>query len=97
MTRNERVKKGLLRVGELAERAGVLSSTIRHYTNVGLLYSASTTPGGHRLYEEKESLARLRKIKRLNSHRPTLAQIRERIDRQFNSGEKNEERTRNST
>ncbi len=90
MTRSERLKKGLLRVGELAERAGVLSSTIRHYTNVGLLCPASTTPGGHRLYEEEESLARLREIKKINSQRPSLAQIKERIDRQFNSGEKNE-------
>ena len=90
MTRDERLKKGLLRVGELAERAGVLSSTIRHYTNVGLLYPASATPGGHRLYEDEESLARLREIKKINSQRPSLAQIKERIDRQFNSGEKNE-------
>jgi DNA-binding transcriptional MerR regulator len=40
-----------LRVGELAEAAGVPADTVRYYERVGLLPPPARTPGGYRLYD----------------------------------------------
>ena len=40
MCKKERLKKGLLKIGEIAKEAGVLCSSIRYYTDVGLLQVA---------------------------------------------------------
>jgi CheY-like chemotaxis protein len=66
----------LLKISEVAELAGVLPSTIRHYTDLGLLSFAETTEGGHRLYKEWETLSRLARIKRLASRGATLPEIK---------------------
>ncbi len=52
--------KNLLRIGEVARRAGVTTRTLRYYQEVGLL-SPSTTPGGTRVYSD-EDVDRLRRI-----------------------------------
>jgi DNA-binding transcriptional MerR regulator len=54
------VTKNLLRIGEVARRAGVTTRTLRYYQEVGLL-SPSTTPGGTRVYSD-EDVDRLRRI-----------------------------------
>ncbi|NIN91722.1 MerR family DNA-binding transcriptional regulator, partial [bacterium] len=41
--------KNLLRIGEIAKVAEVPLSTIRYYTDIGLLKVASHTRGGYRL------------------------------------------------
>lgn len=40
----------LLRIGQLAERAGVSADTIRHYDRLGLLPRTSRRSGGYRLF-----------------------------------------------
>lgn len=40
-----------LRVGELAEAAGVAPDTVRYYERVGLLLPPRRTPAGYRAYE----------------------------------------------
>jgi predicted site-specific integrase-resolvase len=40
----------LLRIGQLAERAGVSADTIRHYDRLGLLPKTSRSAGGYRLF-----------------------------------------------
>jgi len=40
----------LLRIGQLAARAGVSADTIRHYDRLGLLPTTSRSPGGYRLF-----------------------------------------------
>jgi hypothetical protein len=57
--------KKLIRIGELANLAGVLSSTINYYTREGLLKSADETHGGYRLYDREKSLQTIRKIQEL--------------------------------
>ncbi len=52
--------KDLLRIGEVARRAGVTTRTLRYYQEVGLL-SPSTTPGGTRVYSD-DDVERLRRI-----------------------------------
>ncbi len=66
----------LLKITDMAKRAGVKPSTIRYYTDQGLLRPAKLTPGGHKLYEAKETLARLRKIRGI-SEKPSLQEARE--------------------
>ena len=55
-----------LRIGEVAERAGVSTRTIRYYEQVGLLDPSSRSPGGTRRYDERD-LARLLRIRELQS------------------------------
>lgn len=50
----------LLRIGEVASRAGVTARTLRYYQEVGLL-APSTTPGGMRVYTD-DDVERLRRI-----------------------------------
>jgi MerR family transcriptional regulator, repressor of the yfmOP operon len=53
------------RIGEVAERVGVTTRTIRYYEELGLLgREASRTKGAHRLYREAD-VARLQELVRL--------------------------------
>ncbi len=66
----------LLKITEMAKRAGVKPSTIRYYTDQGLLKPAKLTPGGHKLYDERETIARLKKIRGI-SEKPSLQEAKE--------------------
>ena len=52
------------RIGEVAERTGVTTRTIRYYEELGLLGDAEREKGRHRLYCETD-VARLRELIRL--------------------------------
>ena len=53
------------RIGDMAERVGVTTRTIRYYEELGLLGTASArTKGAHRLYSEVD-IARLEELIRL--------------------------------
>ena len=53
------------RIGEVAERVGVTTRTIRYYEELGLLGgAASRSKGAHRLYREAD-VARLKELVRL--------------------------------
>ena len=73
----EKTDKNLLRIGEIAKVAGIPLSTIRYYTDIGLLTVSSRTRGGYRLYDREEALSIIRKIKPVVDRRRTLQQIRE--------------------
>ena len=53
-----------LRIGDVAERAGVTPRTIRYYEELGLLPPAEREHGKHRTYDEA-AVERLREITRL--------------------------------
>jgi MerR family transcriptional regulator, repressor of the yfmOP operon len=56
---------GTYRIGEVAERVGVTTRTIRHYEELGLLGTAGErTKGAHRLYTEAD-ISRLEELIRL--------------------------------
>ena len=42
----------MLKIGEVAKRAGVSVQTLRHYDKIGLLPPAAITPAGYRLYDD---------------------------------------------
>jgi DNA-binding transcriptional MerR regulator len=52
------------RIGEVAQRVGVTTRTIRYYEELGLLGTAGRTKGAHRLYTESD-IARLEELIRL--------------------------------
>ncbi|HUW23179.1 MAG TPA: MerR family transcriptional regulator [bacterium] len=76
MGRKKSPPRGLLKIGKMAKLAGVLPSTIRYYTELGLLEVAATTPGGQRLYDKKDTLSRVRMIKNIERQHLPLQTIR---------------------
>jgi len=68
--------KDLLKVGEIAKLAGVLPSTIRYYTGIGLLEAAGTTPGGQKLYSREDALNRIRMVKNIERQHLSLQTIK---------------------
>jgi DNA-binding transcriptional MerR regulator len=52
------------RIGEVAERAGVTTRTIRYYEELGLLGRGERTKGAHRFYNDAD-LTRLQELIRL--------------------------------
>jgi len=81
MTRTMRLANGLLKIGEMAREAGVLISTIRYYTDVGLLRVVANTQGGYRLYDREDTLERIHTVKTINGRKWTLAEIREELEK----------------
>src|SRR6185436_7544576 len=63
-----------MRVGEVAERAGVNVETLRYYERRGLLPAPARAPGGHRRYDE-ETVRFLGAIKEAQAVGFTLAEI----------------------
>lgn len=71
-----------MRIGELAERAGVTPRTIRYYEDLGLLSPSERQGKGFRYYTEVE-LAKLRKIDALKALGLSLEEIRSVISLYF--------------
>jgi DNA-binding transcriptional MerR regulator len=65
-----------MRVGEVAERAGVNVETLRYYERRGLLPEPARSPRGHRHYDE-ETVRFVRAIKEAQGLGFTLAEIEE--------------------
>jgi len=81
MCKRERIKNGLLKIGEVAREAGVLRSTIRYYTDIGLLAVAEKlSPGGYRLYGREETLARIQQIRAIAEKNRTLEDIKKELE-----------------
>ena len=68
----------LLKIGELAKQVGESNSTIRHWTQEGLLDVAEITESNYQLYST-EMIKRIELIKELKSKRLTLNEIKEKI------------------
>ena len=69
-------KNKLIKISELAKKAGVLISTIDFYVRQDLLKPVSFSQGNYRLFNKQESLKRLKKIKELQKNeRLTIKEI----------------------
>jgi len=79
MDKKEREMRRLLKIGEIAKICGVPKSTIRYYTDMGILKYVARTPGGVRLYPERETRIKMEMIKSLNQRRFKLKDIVERL------------------
>ncbi|PKN00584.1 MAG: hypothetical protein CVU78_00480 [Elusimicrobia bacterium HGW-Elusimicrobia-2] len=78
MTSAKRIRlgKGLMKVGEIAEEAGVMPSTVKFYTEEGLLDVADRTLGGYRLYDRDKTIRRVIAIRAMTSRRLSLSELR---------------------
>jgi DNA-binding transcriptional MerR regulator len=65
---------GLLRIGQLAERAGVSARTVDFYTGLGLLVPTHRTGGNFRLYHPTD-VSRIGMIRRLEAQGIRLEDI----------------------
>lgn len=65
-----------MHIGELADRAGLSTRTVRHYDDVGLLHPTGRTEGGFRLYTQ-DDLQRLFVIRRMRPLGYSLEQMAE--------------------
>ena len=71
-----------MRIGDLAELAGVTQRTVRYYESIGLLAPGQREGHGHHYYTD-ETLARLRKIDQLKRLGLSLEEIGGVIDLYF--------------
>jgi len=71
--------RGLLQIGDVAERTGLSLRTVRHYEEVGLLPQAERSAGGFRLYTG-DAVERLLVIKQIKPLGFTLEQMRDVLD-----------------
>lgn len=68
----------LLRMGELAELSGVRQSTIKYYTEIGILPFNQEADGLLRRYRKDQSLKRLNEIDNLKTKkRLTIEELKE--------------------
>jgi MerR family transcriptional regulator, copper efflux regulator len=65
-----------MRIGELADRAGVPTRTLRFYEQCGILPAPPRTPAGYRFYDET-ALVRLRFVRAAQALGLSLAEIAE--------------------
>lgn len=74
-----RATRGLLQIGDVAERTGLSLRTVRHYEEVGLLPPAERSTGGFRLYTD-HAVERLLVIKQIKPLGFSLEQMRDVLD-----------------
>ena len=68
-------KNDVLTIGELAEISGVRLTTLKYYTELGILPFNQAEKRLTRKYKEGEALERLEKIKELKEKRLTIKEI----------------------
>lgn len=64
----------MLKVGELAARAGLTVRTLHHYDSIGLLRPSARSDAGYRLYD-RDDVARLQQIQALRAFGMELADV----------------------
>jgi MerR family transcriptional regulator, copper efflux regulator len=65
-----------MRIGELAERAGISTKAIRYYEQIGILIPPARTPSGYRSYDQT-ALGRLGFVRAAQAVGLTLGEIRQ--------------------
>ena len=65
----------VLTIGELAEVSGTRLTTLKYYTELGILPFNQGEKRLTRKYKEKEALERLEKIKKMKEKRLTIKEI----------------------
>jgi len=74
-------KNSILTIGELAEVSGTRLTTLKYYTELGILPFSQEGERLTRKYKEEETLKRLEKIKELKGKRLTIKEIIEDLNK----------------
>jgi MerR family copper efflux transcriptional regulator len=75
-------ERGMMHIGELAERSEMSLRSLRHYDEIGLLSASGRTEGGFRLYTESDydRLILIRRMKPLGFSLEEMADLLRIID-----------------
>ncbi len=73
-------KNNILTIGELAEVSGIRLTTLKYYTELGILPFNQAEKRLTRKYKKEKALERLEKIKELKEKRLTIKEIIEHFD-----------------
>jgi MerR family copper efflux transcriptional regulator len=75
-------ERGMMHIGELAERSEMSLRSLRHYDEIGLLSASGRTEGGFRLYTEADydRLILIRRMKPLSFSLEEMADLLRIID-----------------
>ena len=68
-------KNSILTIGELAEVSGTRLTTLKYYTELGILPFSQDGKRLTRKYKKEEALKRLKEIKKLKDKRLTIKEI----------------------
>jgi len=75
MNKKTSEKNNILTIGELAEVSGIRQTTLKYYTELGILPFNQAGERLTRKYKKEEALERLKKIKELKEKRLTIKEI----------------------
>lgn len=75
-------EKKMLKIGEIAAKAKIPVSTIRYYTEQGLISVSAYTDGGQFLYDEEKAMDGIRLIQELSNRGLSIKQIKDFISGQ---------------
>lgn len=73
----------VLSIGELAKVSGFRQSTLKYYTEIGILPFNQDGEGLLRKYKKDEALKRLEEIKELKEKRLTIKEIINHFDKKY--------------
>jgi len=76
-------KNNVLTIGELSEVSGTRLTTLKYYTELGILPFNQAEKRLTRKYKKEEALERLVKIKELKKKRLTIKEIIDHFDESF--------------
>ena len=81
MNKKDTKDDSILTIGELAEVSGTRLTTLKYYTELGILPFNQAEKRLTRKYKEKEALERLEKIKELKEKRLMIKEIIEHFNK----------------
>ena len=68
--------KNLIRIGELAKTSGARISTLKYYSEIGILPFEQEDAGLARRYDKEKAIKRLKEIKRLQDRGLSVEEIK---------------------
>lgn len=71
-----------MHIGEMAEKSGLSSRTLRHYEDIGLIPATGRTEGGFRVYTDEDfrRLMTIRRMKALNYSTAEMGELLSHLD-----------------
>ena len=84
MDKKETDKNGILTIGELAEVSGTRLTTLKYYTELGILPFSQEGKRLTRKYSERKAIERLEKIKGMKEKRLTIKEIIDHLNKSTN-------------